>query len=122
MAKRYYDRGTRDIAELKREETVRIIPINNERSEKRIKVPIEDGVVYRRNRSHFRKTNELGIGCEADVRGQDGQKTTVGDRAASSSEDLDVVEPRQYLAGENRRTRSGRKVKLPERFREFEMN
>lgn len=78
-AKKYYDRGTRGLAELKREETVRIVPTSQKRNgaqkakiqckvgTRSYEVATEDGEVYRRNRRHLRRTNEPVVDSEADV-------------------------------------------------------
>ncbi|XP_028417982.1 uncharacterized protein K02A2.6-like [Dendronephthya gigantea] len=134
-AKKYYDRGTRGLTELKRGETVRIVSASQERTgaqkakiQRKVgirsyEVVTEGGKVYCRNRRHLRKTNEPLMGREVDVRGQDDQEPLIVTGQCRPLEGLDRVEPRQDRAEEvMRRTRSGRSIKLPERFRDFEMN
>ena len=79
-----------------------------------------EGEVYRRNRRHFRRTYEPVVDSEADVQVQDDEEPLIVTGQCHSLEGLDRVEPRQDK--DVQRTRSGRTIKLPERFKDFEMN
>lgn len=98
----------------------------------------DGGGVYRRNRRHLRKTNEPEDRQRGSQQVQDDQEPQIvteqmisasgpSDRSQEVDqhhplEDPERVEQRQEDQAEDvRRTRSGRRIKLPERFRDFNM-